>query len=231
MSDPNAYVMLMSSLPSPEALFLAKQPPLSRLKLDQRLRVLEPEDAETLRLVEDALQWDRLPISLTEEEVVVRVSRALAEIDNEVLQQIVQDRLEIRTCVAALRRRYRGEGPPVPGTCWGFGRWVGHIARNWTEATFRLDRVFPWLREADNLMKAGDTMALERLLLQQAWRKLVRLVGEHEFDFEAVVIYVLKWNIVDRWGSYNGEAAMKRFEDLVDASFGDYAEVAFEGQA
>lgn len=231
MSDPNAYVMLMSSLPSPEALFLAKQPPLSRLKLDQRLRVLEPEDAETLRLVEDALQWDRLPISMTEEEVVARVRRALSGIENETLQQIIHDRLELRTVVAALRRRRRGEGPPAPGTCWGVGRWVGHIARNWTEATFRLDRVFPWLREADKLMKAGDTVALERLLLQQAWKKLVRLAGEHEFDFEAVVIYVLKWNIVDRWGRYNGEAAMKRFEDLVDASLGDYAALAFEGEA
>ena len=56
MSDPNAYVMLMSSLPSPEALFLAKRPPLSRLKLDARLRVLTPEDAHVLRLVEGLLQ-------------------------------------------------------------------------------------------------------------------------------------------------------------------------------
>jgi len=231
MSDPNAYIMLISSLPSPEALFLARQPPLSRLKLDRRLRILEPDDAETLRLVEDALQWDRLPISLTEAEVVARVRRALEGIDNETLRQIVRERLEIRTCVAALRRRHRGEGPPAPGTCWGFGRWIDHIARNWTEATFRLDRIFPWMREANNLMNAGDTMALERLLLQQAWKKLVRRAGEHEFDFEAVVIYVLKWNIVDRWGRYNGEAAMKRFEDLVEASLGDYAALAFEGEA
>ncbi|GAB4395034.1 MAG: hypothetical protein Tsb0032_25690 [Kiloniellaceae bacterium] len=231
MSDPHAYITLISSLPSPEALFLARKPPLSRLRLNQRLRDLEPEDAEALRLVEDALQWSRLPISLTEEEVVARAERALAGIDNEMLRQIVKERLEIRTCVAALRRRNRGEAAPAPGTCWGFGRWTDHIARNWTEATFRLDRVFPWLREADSLMKAGDTVALERLLLQQAWKKLVRLAGEHEFDFEAVVIYVLKWNIVDRWTRYNGEAAMRRFEEMIEASLGDYATLAFEGEA
>jgi hypothetical protein len=230
MTDPNAYVMLMSSLPSPEGLFLAKQPPLSRLKLDRRLRVLDPEDAETLRLVEDALQWHRLPMSITEEGVVARVRKALAGIDNEVLQQIIVDRLELRTCVAALRRRHRGERPPAPGTCWGFGRWRDHITRNWTEAAFRLDRVFPWLREADRLMKQGDSMALERLLLQQAWKRLVRLSGEHEFDFEAVVIYVLKWNIVDRWGQYNGEAAVRRFDELTDASLGSYAKLAFDGE-
>jgi Protein of unknown function (DUF2764) len=231
VSDPNAYVMLMSSLPSPESLFLAKQPPLSRLKLDQRLRMLEPEDAETLRLVQDALQWDRLPMSLAEDEVVARVQDTLARIDNEVLRQIIEERLEIRTSVAALRRRRRGEGPPGPGIRWGIGRWVGHITRNSTDPGFRLDRVFPWLREADRLMKAGETMTLERLLLQQSWKRLVRQSGEHEFDFEAVVIYVLKWNIVDRWGRYNGEAAMRRFEDLIDAALGSYAALAFEGEA
>ena len=49
MSDPNAYVMLISSLPNPEPIFLAKQTPLSRLKLDQRLRVLTPDDAAAAR--------------------------------------------------------------------------------------------------------------------------------------------------------------------------------------
>lgn len=231
MSDPNAYTMLLSSLPSPEALFVAKQPPLSRLKLDQRLRVLEPKDVETLGLVEDALQWDRLAITFTEEDVLARVKKALARIDNEILNKVILDRLEIRTCVAALRRRQRGEGSPAAGTPWGFGRWIKHIEHNWTEATFRLDLVFPWLREADNLMKQGETVALERLLLTEAWKKLTRLAGQHEFDFEAVVIYVLKWNIVDRWSRYNSEAAKKRFEQLTEASLGEYATLTFEGES
>ncbi|MGI9415791.1 MAG: hypothetical protein ACR2PM_19100, partial [Hyphomicrobiales bacterium] len=107
MYDPSAYVMLITSLPSPEALFLAKQPPLSRLKLEQRLRVLAPEDAETLKLVEDALDWRQLPMAASERDVIDRGRTALSRIDNETLQVIVRDRLELRTCVAALRRRMR----------------------------------------------------------------------------------------------------------------------------
>ena len=229
--DTDTYTMLISGLPSPEGIFVAKQAPLSRLKLDQRLRVLTPEDAEALRQVEDSLQWDRLPISLSEDEVVERGRRALSQIENETIQQIVRDRLEIRTCVAALRRRNRGEPPPAAGTRWGVGRWVNHIARNWTESGFRLDRTFPWLREADRLMKEGDTVALERLLLEQAWQSVVRQAGEHLFDFEAVVIYVLKWNIIDRWVRYNAEAAAKRFHDLTESALGDYAQLQFEGEA
>ena len=87
------------------------------------------------------------------------------------------------------------------------------------------------LIEADRLMKQEDTVALERLLLEQAALGLDRRAGEHLFDFEAVVIYVLKWNIIDRWVRYNAEAAARRFQDLTDSALGEYANMQFEGEA
>ncbi len=231
MTDPDAYVMLISSLPNPERLFVAKQPPLSRLSLDERLRMLSPDDAAILRLVEDALDWRQLPITVSEQDVIDRGRTALSRIDNETLQLIIRDRLEIRTCVAAVRRRSRGEGPPQPDIPWGFGRWVSHITRHWTDPAFRLDGVFPWLREAEGLMAENDTIALERLILDQSYKQLQRLAGEHMFNFEAVVIYVLKWSIIDRWARYNGEAAIRRFNDLIQAGVGNHAALSFEGEA
>lgn len=231
MSNQDAYVMLVTSLPCPEALFLAKQPPLSRLKLDQRLLMLTEQDAAVLKLVEDALNWRQLPMTMTEDEVIDRGRKAISGVENSTLQRIVRDRLEIRTCVAALRHRSRGEGPPSHDTQWGFGRWVGHITRNWTEPSFRLDGVFPWLREGDRLLSQDDTNAVERLLLEQSYKKLQRLAGGHIFDLEAVVIYVLKWSIVDRWGRYNAEVAARRFEDLTNAGLGTYATLSLEGEA
>jgi hypothetical protein len=230
MRDPNAYTMLISGLPRPEALFLAKRPPLSRLKLARRLRVLTPEDAEALRLVEQVLTWREFPMSLTDEEIVARAKATMAQIENETLQAIIRDRLEIRTCVTALRRRHRGEPAPGGGTRWGFGRWVSHIARHWSESSFRLEGVFPWLREAQRLLEAGETMALHRLILEQAWKNLGRHGGEHEFDFEAVVIYVLKWDIVDRWVRRDSKAAAQRLEELTDVGLGDYADLFARGQ-
>ncbi len=228
MSDPDAYVMLITSLPTPGPLFLEKQPPLSRLKLDQRLRVLTPQDAVTLRRVENALDWRQCPISLSEQDMIDRGREALSEIDNATLRLIVRDRLEMRTCVAALRRRARGEGPPGVDVPWGFGRWVGHIARHWTEPGFRLDRIFPWIREADRLLREDDPVAFERLHLEEAYKLLKRYGGEHPFDFEAVVIYVLKWTIVDTWARSNAEAAARRFEDLTRAGLGAFAELSIQ---
>ncbi len=229
-TDPDAYVTLIASLPSREELFVAKQAPLSRLKLDQRLRVLSDEDSAVLKMIEEALNWRSLSMKVTEKDVINRSRRVLQNVDNETLQQIVRDRLEIRTCVAALRRRAQGQGAPAKETPWGFGRWVDHIARNWTEPTFRLDGVFPWLREANRLMRAGDTIALERLVLEESDKRLRRLSGEHLFDFEAVVIYVLQWSMVDRWSRYNAEVAVRRFDDLTEAGLGRFASLSFEGE-
>ena len=216
--DRDTYTMLMSGLPSPAALFLAKRPPLSRLRLEARLRVLVPEDAEVLHLVESVLHWGELPIGMTEEEIVTRIKAAIAKIENETVRLMVRDRLELRTCMAALRRRNRGEPAPAPASSWGYGRWLRHIERNWNEETFKLDRSFPWLREANRLLKAGESLKLQRMVLEQAWKSAVRYRGEHYFDFEAVVIYVIQWNIVDRWGRYNKEEAAERFEELAEAA-------------
>ena len=230
MSDRDIYIMLMSSLPSPEALFLAKRPPLSRIKLDRRLRVLKPEHARDLELAEQVLHWGDIPLTMTDEEIVAKARRAVKEIESETVRLMIRDRLEIRTCMVALRRRLRGEQAPAPGTVWGYGRWTTHIARNWTESTFRMDRVFPWLREADRMLKEKDTLPLQRMILEQAWKSVNRHRGDHQYDFEAVVAYVLKWNIVDRWGRYNGEEAAKRLEELTEAGLGEHAKLNFEGE-
>ena len=225
MSDPNAYTMLITGLPRPEALFRSKRPPLPRIKLDRRLRVLTPEDADMLSQVEQILNWSSLPMSMTEARFVARVRDVMQAVDNETLRLIIRDRLEIRTCIAALRRRHRGEMAPSAGTVWGYGRWLGHIRRNWNEASFRLDGVFPWLREADRLLKADDSLALQRLLLDQVWKNVSRHAGEHEFDFEAVVIYVLKWDIVDRWVRHDSVQASERLEEMTEAGLGEFGKL------
>ena len=215
--------MLITSLPNPEALFLARQPPLSRLKLDRRLRALTPQHAATLKQIEQVLGWYQLPISADEEDIVQRARRMLDTIDDAVLRRVIRDRLELRSAVAALRRRAHGGQAPAPGTHWVVGRWVRHMARHWNEPDFHLGTVFDWIREADQLMRRGDALALERLLLNVSYRQLQRAADTHCFDFTAVVIYVLKWDIINRATCHNREAAKRRFAKMTQAGLGDYA--------
>jgi hypothetical protein len=231
--DPTRYVMLMCSLPYHGALFAAKQTPLSRLHLDKRLTLMTPADRERLRRIERVIQWDAMEGHLSDPEMVRRANTLLdwlrAE-DGGTLYRAVRNRLELRTVVAALRRRHMGYDAPSPDDpAWGIGRWTARIAANWEVRDFGLHAVFHWIGEAQDLLEADDPHGLEKLLLGAAWRDLGRQGQGHEFDFTAVAVYVLRWHIIDRWTRMDAAAAVKRFDALLSDGLGAHATL-FEGE-
>ena len=196
-------------------------------RLDRRLTALAEDDRATLTLIEDVLSWRAYDIGQSDADAIRRARGALGQVTQPTLRAIVQQRLELRTAMSAIRRRGRGDGPPAEP--WGFGRWTRRIAANWDDPTFRLGTGFTWLREAVTLLDKQDTLGLERHILDVTFRQLQRHGAAHLFDFEAVVIYVLKWDIFDRWARSDARAATHRFEDLVQSALGDFAEPALKG--
>jgi hypothetical protein len=225
MDRSTRYVMLITSLPFHGPLFGAHQTPLSRRRLNLRLRILEEDDAQALRDLSSVLEWIHQSMSVTDAELVERSERLATAWGEGFLADILRFRMEMRTLYTALRRRRRGETSPPQGQRWGFGRWVRHIERYWNEPGFRLQRVYPWVNQAERMIEARDSLAMERLLLGVIWDYLTRISVGHEFDFEAVVIYVLRWDLIARWSSYDGERAARRFERLVDTGMGRYRQL------
>ena len=207
----------MASLPPIGKLFEATQTPISRLKLESRLKMLTEKDAILLNRISSLIAWSEQPMERTDAQFIAEAQRFFEEMRSPILQEIVAYRLDVRTIVAALRRRHRGESNPPMDQPWGFGRWVNYIERHWTEPEFHLEVIFPWVPAAHRLLSANDSVALERLQFEVNWKMLQRVETGHYFDFEAVVIYVMRWSMVDRWIRYNGEAAVERFRKLVDA--------------
>lgn len=78
MADPYQYTTLTSSLPYQPALFTEKQTVISRIRLDQRLGMLEEDDAHVLRLVEDLVAWSHQEFERSDEEIVRRARRGMA---------------------------------------------------------------------------------------------------------------------------------------------------------
>jgi hypothetical protein len=219
------YVMLITSLPYHGSLFGAHQTPLSRLRLVYRLKILDEVDAQALRDLSSVLEWIHQSMSVTDAELIARAKRFEEAWGEGFLSDIMRFRMELRTLYTALRRRRRGESTPPAGQLWGYGRWVRHIERYWNEPGFRLQRVYPWINEAERLIKARDSLGLERLLLSIVWDYLTRVSVGHEFDFEAVVIYVMRWDLIARWSSYDGARAVQRFDQLVDGGMGRYGQL------
>ena len=219
------YVTLMSSLPPLGPLFGSKQTPLSRLKLENRLKLLDAKDAELLNRIIDLIAWSQQPRERTDSQFVADANQLLAEVHNPTLGEIITYRLDLRTIIVALRRRHRGETEPPVGQAWGVGRWVNYIERYWTEPGFRLEVMFPWVGEANQLLETNDSMALERLQFELNWKMLDRLGAGHYFDFEAVVIYIMRWSLVYRWTHYDGEVACKQFRQLLDEGIEKFTDI------
>lgn len=215
--------MLIASLPYHGPLFGARQTPLSRIRLNQRLNLLEPDDRWLLDRITDLLDWMRHGIGRSDAEILANAADLLSRIASGTLKQVVIRRLELRSLVAALRSRWQGEGPPGPKVSWGFGRWMRHIRANWSEPGFRLGNAYPEVMEMQQMLENGDMLGFERLLLGMIWRDLERLSEGHRFDFEAVVIYTLRWDLVYRWTGYDGEAAGRRFDELTERALGGFA--------
>ena len=57
---------------------------------------------------------------------------------------------------------------------------------------------------------------LEQRLLKIIWQRLSRFEQAGDYSFLAVVIYVLKWDLANRWTRYQGDVAQQRFQTLID---------------
>lgn len=220
------YITLMASLPAMPDIMAAKQTPISRLRLEQRLRGLAPDDKALLDELLGLLPWQRLALHETDAGFVHRAERLVPRLPTAALRHAVVHRLEMRTVLAALRRRQRGEPAPAAETFWGYGRWTRTIARSWQEPGLGVERAFPWVREAAEQLQAGDALTLESLLMRELWTMTSRLGAGHAFDFTAVALYALRYQLIERRVAYDAEAAAARFRRLVDQGFAAFAERA-----
>ncbi|MCX5494452.1 hypothetical protein OSH11_07055 [Kaistia dalseonensis] len=211
------YVMLMASLPSIRLLG-EKALPINPARLTERMKLLEPEDRDELMTIASILSWNRIDTGDDDAAYVARAERILSAIRSATLREAALERLEIRTLIAALRRRHAGEEAPAAGTVWGIGRHVETIRRNWTQPDLGMARFYRWVGPAREKLEAGDSVGLERLILDVTWQAAARHEFGHEFDFEAVVFYLMRWQLADRWARYDADAAAIRFAELLDAA-------------
>lgn len=215
------YALLLSSLPvQPASLFMTKILPISRIQLDKRLALLDAQDTEDLARIEKLLHWSKMH-QADDETIVMTGLSDLEKVRSGFLRDIVLWRLEIRTILTALRRKHAGETMLPTEPFYGFGNRLHLIRRNWQKPDFGLGQALPWLKQAQQLLAENQTLALDKLMLDLSWQHFNRLSQGHYFDFPAVVLYVLRWDLIHRWVSYDQDRALLRFNELVCAAMAD----------
>jgi hypothetical protein len=212
------YITLVSSLPYLPPFEKAERSPITRLRLEQRLHILEPEDARQLALAEALVSW-RMSLAKpkTDKDMVLRCRAALQEITQPALSEFIEFRIAQQTILAALRIRQSNSLfessflEQVNGT----SRWPGFIASHWDDPDFKLTTVFSWVPEARNYLEAGNACGLDRLMMNIIWQRLSRITESNRFGFEAVFAFVFKWDILQAWLARDAEKAKSRFQELI----------------
>ncbi len=208
--------MLMTSLPAHKnALFDQEQVPLSRIQLNKRLALLDKKDAADLLKIEQLLHWSHIKTDI-DQTFVNETIESISSINNDFIKNIIIWRLELRIILAALRMRHQGQKSPPTKKIFGFDYWHFIITKFWHQADLGLGKQLPWLVEANTLLVNNKSLPLEKLLFRVVWDHYQHLSLGHYFNFEAVIIYVLRWDIIYRWTSYNKDVAIRCFNDLIE---------------
>ncbi|HUT91194.1 MAG TPA: DUF2764 family protein [Thermoguttaceae bacterium] len=218
MRPSNSYHFLLGSLPAMPRHFDVDRVPITQPRLKKRLELLRPEDAEVLERLKAFLIWDRQPWDRTDEEVISHYDQLMSSMRNRLGRHIVAFQMDIRTIMSGLRRRRRGLPPPP-----GVGQWVDHIRKNWEHPEFRLQWEHPWIAPMSRLLDTTDCLEAQRIKLSVTWNHWTKLAEQYFFSFEAVLLYLVRWEIINRWTSRDAALGRERFEQLVTESLDEHA--------
>ena len=217
----NTYYLLICSLPALPPRFDVDRLPITLERLQGRLRLLEPEDAREISRMLDFLAWSHQFAEADDAAVVKRYGELMQEVTNPLIREVFAVGMDVRMIVAALRRRRHGLGPPTVG----FGQWFDHIRRHFNQPDFRLGHVFPWILPFAHMLEQGDVLNLYRRVLGESWAYLKKRAEDYVFSFEAVVLYIARWDIIRHWQQLQAERGRAIFEALVTEALGEYAKL------
>ena len=218
----NRYHMLISSLPVLPPRLDVERLPITFERLQGRLRMLEPEDAEEIERLLAVLRWGNQFEEPSDVAVVQRCNALMQDITNPLVRDLLTYGMDVRMIAVALRCRRRGL--PLPTV--GVGQWFDHIRRHFNQPDFKLGQVFPGIPEAEQLLAQGELLTLYRqYVLGATWTYLKKRAEDYYFSFEAVVLYIARWDIMRRWQQLQAKRGREIFETLVTEALGEYANI------
>jgi hypothetical protein len=209
------YIELLCSLPHLSNPFHVGRPGITQVQLQKRMNMLDLNDLRWINKLIGAFYWGGMDMQQDEQQLVARANRFLHALPYEDIREWLQWRMDVRTIVAALRHRRDGEESPEPDVVWGYGRYVRHIGQHWSSPSFGLENRFPWLPEVALNLQKGESYLVEKTLLSAVWNYYCAQQPQTSYGFSAVVLYVIKWDMVNRWCQYSAPQARINFDHLV----------------
>lgn len=209
------YTTILCSLPHLVDPFQYQRQSISLVQLQKRMNMLSYDDYVWLNKLRQLFYWGGITLDQDEVALVKKAQRFMDELDNSDIRSWLFWRMDIRSIISAMRRRRQGESAPK-GKLWAYGKYIQHIQNNWTSPCFKLEYRYPFLPEIDKHLNNGESFELERCLLKAIWHFYNTRQPSEPHGFASVVLYLMKWDLIDRWRQYDTEKGAQRFAHLVD---------------
>lgn len=207
------YTTLVTALPYLSPLPKLQQLPISRIALERRLSMLSDEDRQQLQWAERLYHPEEGVVSDLPDPVQVRDwQEQLERIESPLIRERITLRLEWRTLLAALR--YRQQQRLEPEHFHGFGRWTAQIRRRWHDPLFGMEATLPFLAELQPLLTKGLSGELEQQLNAYLWQDLLLAERRALFTLDAVICFVLRWDLAEKHLRSDATQALDTFQQL-----------------
>ena len=210
------FYMVASSLPRMDTSFKISEPPISRLQLEKRLKLLPEETARLLFSIE-LLAWTSWYMPKQSVIETRKLHQNILENKSVFIRDISNWYLDLRSILAAIRMRKEKKEPPTDPKLYWITRFEHQLIQKWGEPDFGLKAVYPWVPKITACIEKNDTASVEEFLLTYIWNYLSRMEAGHYFDFEAITVYLLRWNIVNHWSKFNKTKVLECIDVLCDS--------------
>lgn len=210
----SSYYTILTSLPRHHRQYNVDQTPLSRIQLERRIQSLPVSERECLYMLEDTVWTSWFDQERTVKDIL-RQAKVFLQTHQNFILELIDWYFNIRSLLVALRlRRDTVSLPEHVDDIW-HTRWSARILNNWNVPDFGLKNIYPWLPDANARLINNQADILEKILIEQLWKHLDHIEDRHYFDFEAIIIYLIRWDIVNYWSQFNQSAAIKRMNESV----------------
>lgn len=210
------FYMVASSLPRMDASFKISEPPISRHQLEKRLKLL-PEETVKLLFQIELLVWSSWYMPKQSVIETRTLYQNTLESNSDFISDITNWYLDLRSILAAMRMRKTQKESPSDSHNYWVTRWDHQLIQKWNEPDFGLKSVYPWIPKVNACIEKNDTASVEEFLLTHIWNYLSKLEAGHYFDFEAITVYLLRWNIVNYWSQFNKNKVLECIDLLCDS--------------
>ena len=234
---PSLYYTLIASLPPLPQSIDVERLPISQIRLDERLKMLEEHDADLLRELRLLLSLPALNTELittnepsgqgithetkqtleTEKAFIAHYEKQIKLMHHHAAKKVAGDYLDMLLLVNAMMRRASDMPPPESDR-----PIVVHLRRYWKRNDFILADQYRWIGEVDRKLREGDVLTVYRILLEYLHRHWGQAACCCQFSSDALILYVARWKLLTRWASLDADQGKQVLDTIVKEAIGDY---------